>query len=42
MTAPASPALFSILIIAAIVGAAIAACVLIAMIISDWRGQKLW
>ena len=42
MTASASPTLFSVLIIAAIIGAAIAAIVLIGLIISDWRGQRLW
>jgi hypothetical protein len=42
MTSTASTAFFSVLIIASIIGAAIAACVLIAMVIRDWRGKRLW
>lgn len=42
MSAPASPALFAGLVSLAIVGAAVAAVVLLVMIVRDWRSGRLW
>jgi len=42
MNATASLGLFTALITFAITGAAIAACVLLVMIIRDWRAGRLW
>jgi hypothetical protein len=38
----ASPTIFAALVGLAIVGAAVAAVVLIAMILHDWRKNQLW
>jgi hypothetical protein len=42
MTAMASLSLFGALVLVATGGAAVAAVVLAVLIVSDWRGGRLW